>query len=125
MKQFSISWKRSKQPRKQRKYLYNAPLHVRQKFIGTHLSPELRKRYGRRSIPLRKGDVVKVLRGRFKGKTGKIDRVDLKNTKAYIQGIGIEKKDGSKVPYPIHPSKLLITSLELDDKKRKLKVMQK
>lgn len=125
MKQFSISWKRSKQPRKQRKYLYNAPLHVRQKFIGSHLSPELRKRYGRRSIPLRKGDVVKVLRGGFKGKTGKIDRVDLKKTKAYIQGIGIEKKDGSKVPYPIHPSKLLITSLELDDKKRKLKVMQK
>lgn len=125
MKEFSKSWKRSKQPRKQRKYRYYAPLHVRHKFMGAHLSLELRKRYGKRSIPLRKGDTVKVLRGKFKGKTGKINRVDLKNTRVYIQGIDVEKKDGSKAPFPIHPSNLLVTSLELDDKERKSKLMKK
>lgn len=125
MEWFSTSWKASKQPRKQRKYRYNAPLHVRHKFMGAHLSPELRKKYGKRSIPLRKGDTVKVLRGKFKGRTGKINRVDLKNTRVYIQGIDIEKKDGSKTSYPIHPSNLLVTSLELDDKERKLKIKMK
>lgn len=93
--------------------------------MAAHLSPELRKKYGKRSIPLRKGDTVKVMRGKFKGKSGRIDRVDLKNTRVYIQGVEIEKKDGSKILYPIQPSKLLLTSLELDDKKRKLKVVQK
>lgn len=122
---FSTSWKKSKQPRKQRKYTYNAPFHTKHRFVGAHLSPELRKKYGQRSVHLRKGDTVKILRGRFKGKTGKVDRIDLKNTKAYIQGIEIEKKDGSKARYPIHPSKLLVISLELDDKKRKLKLIKK
>lgn len=93
--------------------------------MSAHLSSELRKRYGKRSIALRKGDTVKVLLGKFKGRTGKVERVDLKRIKVYIQGIDMEKKDGSKVHCPIHPSNLLITSLYLDDKKRKLKMVQK
>ena len=125
MAEFSKSWKRSKQPRKQRKYVYNAPLHMKQKLMGAHLSPELRKKHGTRSAPLRKGDTVKILRGKFKARTGKVDRIDLKKTKAYIHGIDVQKKDGSKSPYPIHPSNLMITALELDDKKRKAKLVQK
>nr|AJS13019.1 large subunit ribosomal protein L24 [uncultured archaeon] len=125
MAQFSKSWRKSIQPRKQRKYTYNAPLHLMHKFMGSHLSAELRKKYGKRSLPLRKGDTVKVMRGKFKGKTGKVDRINLKMRKVYVQGIDLEKKDGSKVFYPLHPSKLMITTLEIDDKKRKAKLMQK
>lgn len=111
-------WKRSKQPRKQRKYRYNAPLHIKSKFLASHLSKELRKKYNKRNATVRKGDKIKILRGQFKGKVGKIDRVDLKRTKVYITGIEIAKKDGTKTFYPIHPSNLLITELNLDDKKR-------
>lgn len=117
-KQFSKKWKSSKQPRKQRKYSYNAPLHIKRKFFGAHLSKELRQKYGIRSISLRKEDKVKVMRGSFKGKTGKIDRVNSKNIKVYITGIERIKKDGTKVLIPIHPSNLMITELNLDDKKR-------
>ncbi len=95
------------------------------KFMGSHLSAELRKKYGKRSIPLRKGDTVKVMRGKFSGKTGKVERINLKESKVYVQGIDREKKDGSKVFYPLHPSKLMITLLELDDKKRKTKMVPK
>ena len=76
---FSTSWKSSKQPRKQRKYVYNAPNHIKKKLVSTTLSKELRKNYGKRNVPIRKGDKIKVLRGQFKGKTGEVTKVDLKN----------------------------------------------
>jgi len=109
---------KSKQPRKQRKFLYNADLHLRHKLISAHLSPELRKKYNRRSFPLRKGDEVKIMRGEFKGKSGKIMRVDLKKYKVYIEGIMRKKVDGTEVPVPIHPSNLMIINLNLQDKER-------
>ncbi len=117
-KKFSKNWIKSKQPRKQRKYRYNAPLNIKSKFMGCHLSKELRGKYKKRSITIRKGDSIKVLRGQFKGKTGKIDRVDIKKSKVYITGIEVVKKDGTKALYPIHPSNLIITDLNLEDKKR-------
>jgi len=115
---FAISWKRSVQPRKQRKYRHNAPLHIRQKFVSAHLSKELRKKYSRRSINLRKGDNVKVMRGQFRNKQGKVEEVDLKKTLIYISGIEISKKDGTKARRPLHPSNLLATELNVDDKMR-------
>ena len=69
-KKFSKKWKASGKARKQRKYVANAPLHIKKKFLSANLSKELRKKYGR-SLQIRKGDSVKVMRGKFKGKTGK------------------------------------------------------
>lgn len=115
---FSTSWKRSKQPRKQRKYRYNAPLHIKQKFVHAHLSKELKKKYKRRSLGLRKGDKVKVMRGQYKKHIGKVERIALKKNKVYVEGIEITKKDGTKTTYPIDPSNLMITELNLDDKMR-------
>ncbi len=119
MKQFSKSWKSSKKPRKQRKYLYNAPLHIRKNFLSANLSKELRKKYSIRSLSLRKGDKVKVMRGQFKKHNGSIVDVDRKNIKVYIDGCQVVKKDGTKVNVPIHPSNLQIIELNLDDKKRR------
>jgi len=118
MKQkFSRKWKASSQRRKQRKYRVNAPLHVKRKFLSATLSKELRKKYGR-NIELRKGDEVKIMRGKFKGKQGKISDVDLKNSKVGIEGIQRVKKDGSKVNVFVHASNLKIINLDLEDRKR-------
>ncbi len=117
-KEFVSSWKKSKQPRKQRKYRVKAPLHVKQKLMGGHLSKDLKKKYGKRSIAVKKGDRVKIVRGEFKNKIGKINRIDLKADKVYIDGIETIKKDGTKVFRPIRPSNLMILELNLDDKKR-------
>ncbi len=127
MKQkFSTSWKSSKQPRKQRKYLANAPLHIKRKFLSMNLSKELREKYGRRNIVGRKGDKIKILRGKYKGKEGKIIRVMLKISKVHTEGIQVKKLDGSKVNVKLQPSNLQIIELNLDDKKRmeKLKVKE-
>src|SRR3989338_3744676 len=115
---FAISWKRSVQPRKQRKYRHNAPLHIRQKLVSAHLSKELRKKYSRRSINIRKGDNVKVMRGQFRNKQGKVEEVDLKKILVYISGIEASKKDGTKARKPVHPSNLLVTGRNIDDKMR-------
>lgn len=108
----------SKQPRKQRKALYEAPLHKRQKFMSAHLSKELREKFGKRALTVRKGDEVKILRGEFKGRTGKIVKVDLKKLRVYIEGITRRKSTGEEVKVPIHPSNLMIIKADMSDKMR-------
>jgi large subunit ribosomal protein L24 len=124
-KAFSTSWKASKRPRKQRNYRNNAPLHLKHKFLGAHLSKELRQKYGKRAMPVVVGDKVKVMIGQFKKRENKIERVDLKNAKIYITGIDAPKKDGSKTMLPINPSNLMITELNLTDKGRKAALERK
>jgi large subunit ribosomal protein L24 len=117
-KSYSKSWKASRQPRKQRLYLYNAPEHIQGKSMKSTLSKTLRKRLGKRSLRVRKNDKVKILRGMFKGKEGKVDRVIVRDRKVIVDKAEIYKKDGSKTFYPIDPSNLIITELYADDKKR-------
>ena len=108
----------SKQPRKQRKARYNAPLHIRQKFMGARLSEELSKEYGTRSAAVIKGDTVKVMRGDFKGTEGKVQEVFLKDCKISVDGVISTKVDGTEVQRPIYPSNVMITKLELKDERR-------
>jgi len=117
-KNFSTKWKASKQPRKQRKYRARAPLHLQHMFVSANLSKELRKKYQRKSFPLRKGDTVRIMRGNFKGKTGKVEKMDIKRTRASIEKIQRTKKDGTKVEVFFHTSNLQIKELELEDKER-------
>lgn len=124
MKQkFSTHWVSSSQPRKQRKYRYNAPLHLRGHFLHAHLSKELRAKHNLRALRLRTGDEVKVMRGQFAGKTGKVERIDALYTRVFVAGMESLKRDGTKKPYPLQPSKLLITKLA--DDKRRMPVAQK
>lgn len=115
---FSKKGNSSKQPRKQRKLVYNLPLHKKGDLMNVHLSPELRKKYSLRNIRVRKGDKVKVVSGQHKPKSGKVEKVDLKNLKVEINGIEIIKKDGSKSFYKFHASNLMIVDLDTSDKKR-------
>ena len=119
---FSIKWKRSVQPRKQRKFLFNASLHTRGKFLNANLSKDLRKKYGIRSLRIRKGDKIRVLRGSFKGKEGIVDQINLKDTKVYVAGVEVPKRDGSKARRPLKPSNLQLVELFMDDKRRKARL---
>ncbi len=118
MKKFSREWSSSISVRKQRKYRHNAPLHLRHRFFHSTLSKELRKEYKKRAVRVRKGDIVKVMRGSFKGKNGKVESVNLKRMKVYVEGIDYIRKDGRKVKVAFDPSNLMITELNTDDKKR-------
>lgn len=108
----------SKQPRKQRKARFQAPLHTRQKFMGARLSSELSAKYKTRSAPVIVGDTVTVMRGDFAGVSGRVESVDLKNMTITVQGVVVTKVDGTEVLRPVHPSNVKITKLQLKDKKR-------
>jgi len=110
---------KTKDPSKQRKLLYNAPHHLRAKIMSAHLSKELRESYGVRSIPIRTGDTVRIMRGDFKDYEGRVTRVDRKKYRVYIDGVTREKADGTTVPIPIHYSNVEIIKLNLDDEWRK------
>lgn len=112
----------STQPRKQRKALYNAPQHVSRKQVASHLSEELLLKYNRRSLTLVVGDEVKVLRGDFAGKNGKVLDVDVPARRVTVEGIINKKADGTEVARSIAPSNLLIVKLNLEDKYRRAKL---
>lgn len=116
---FSKSWNSSVQPRKQVKFRANAPNHIKRTFMGSTLDKPLREKYGRRNIEVRKGDEVKVMRGKFSGKQGKVGTVDVKNTRLQIDGIQrAGKAGGEKLITWFHPSKVKIIILNTDDVRR-------
>ena len=109
----------SKKPGKQRKWLRNAPHHRRRKMVASHLSPELKAKYGRRSLPVRKGDTVTVERGAFNGLYGGVVRVNPQKGRVYIEGLTIKKADGTEVERSVHASNLIITEVYLEDRERR------
>jgi len=108
----------SRQPRKQRWALYNAPLHVRHRLMAAPLSDELVRQYGVARLPVRRGDTVLVVRGDHRGVRGKVIRVDLRRMRIYVDGASYKKPNGEVVYYPIHPSKVVIVELDTSDKRR-------
>jgi large subunit ribosomal protein L24 len=111
--------KRVKNPGKQRKKLFNAPAHIRHKLMSAPLSRELTASKGAKTLPVRRGDTILIKRGDNKGFEGKVSRVDLKAFRIYGEGLTREKVDGTNIFLPIHPSKVEIRNLNLDDKWRK------
>lgn len=95
--------------------MFNSPLHILRKLFNAPLSEELREKYGVKRLPVRKGDVVRVTRGDWRGHEGKVVEVDTKRVRIHVEGVQTKKADGSPVFYPIHPSKVLITKLDLSD----------
>jgi large subunit ribosomal protein L24 len=106
-------------PSKQRKMLFQAPAHVRYKLFAAPLSSELRASHGTKNLPVRSGDSVRIMRGDHKGFEGKITRVDRRKYRIYVEGLTREKVDGTTIFVPIHPSKVMITRLSLEDKWRR------
>src|SRR3989344_900157 len=122
-KSWSPKWLSSTQPRKQRKFPFNAPLHIRHSFLSAHLSKELRLQYKRRAFQLRKGDEVEIMRGDSKGLRAPV--AEIRKGRAYLDGQMSKKVDGSEVMRPFQPSNLRITKLQVDDKRRLAALLKK
>ncbi|MHB8601494.1 MAG: 50S ribosomal protein L24 [Nitrosotalea sp.] len=101
-----------------KRMLYTASSHLLSKQLGSHLAKSLKEKYHCKSIRVVEGDSVKVLRGEFKGIEGKVTRVSTEKRGIAIEGIKREKLKGGNVDIYIHPSNVIITSLNLEDKWR-------
>jgi large subunit ribosomal protein L24 len=111
---------KSKSPRKQRRAIYNAPLHRRRKLMVARLSPELRDKYGVRNLSVRKDDEVVINQGMFSGIQGAVTSVDLKKYAIFVNGAIGEKTTGQSYAVPIRPSHVTIVKLKLDDWRNKI-----
>ncbi len=121
-----LNKKISSQPRKVRKRLiYNAPLHVKRKQMVAPLTKEAREKYGIKRAQVKVGDKVVVIKGKYRGHIGKIEKVDIKKMRVYIEGVTRKKTDKSTVHVPIKPWNLRILELDLSDEKRKKAIERK
>ncbi len=115
-------------PGKERKRQIIAPLHEKQKSVHVHLSTELRKKYNKRAVQIRKDDVVKIMVGKFKGKEGKVVKVNIKKGFVNVENMKIKKVDGKEIYVRMNPSNLVIKTLNINDNKRfkeKVKAVKK
>jgi ribosomal protein uL24 len=86
--------------------------------MASTLDKPLREKYSRRSIEVRTGDEVKVMRGKFSKKLGKVGIVDVKHTRIQIDGLQRAKKGGEKLETWFNPSNVKIVGLYEDDSRR-------
>lgn len=103
-----------KKRNKQRKLLYTSPLHKKQDMVSAHVAKDLKKVVGKRTMRVKTGYTVKVMRGENKGKEGKVTAVKLKPRRITIEGVSVKKADGKEVPLLMDPSNVLITKLEAE-----------
>lgn len=110
--------------RKQRKARANAPLHRKHRMVSAHLDSALVSEYNVRSLPVRKGDTVRIIRGEqdLKKAEAKVAEVLLKECKIIIETVTVPKADGTQKPRPVDPSDVVITKLDLTDPWRKEKL---
>ncbi len=112
-------WKsKSKSPRKQRKAQFGAPLHRKRKMMTAPLSEGLQDKYGIKRMPVKAKDKVLIMRGDFAYTEGEVVEVDTKTMRIHIDGVTVERTDGTERYYPVHPSNVVITDLNLKDGRR-------
>jgi len=109
-------------PDTERKNYYSADIHERKKDVHVHLSKDLRGKLKKktRSVGIRKGDQVKVMRGKHKGKQAKVSSVSVKGRVIYLEGVTRNNARGQEKPVALQPSNLMLLSLESTKERKEL-----
>jgi large subunit ribosomal protein L24 len=106
------------QPGKQRKVRYSAHSRLKHRLLAAPLSVELKTTYGRKTVPVRTGDTVRIVRGDFSGVEGKVSDINTSSQRLFVEGVTREKVAGTSEKVTVHCTKVMITKLNLDDKWR-------
>ena len=110
----------SSQARKVRKQYFNAPKDQKHIDLSAPLSKELQEQHGIKRLPIRRDDEVKVVRGKYPDRAGRVTAVLLRQMRIHIDQLNVENRPNGAVPIPIHPSNVVITKLKLDNYRKKL-----
>ena len=116
----------STSPRRQRKALYTADSFERRLRMGVPLSRELRSRFRRRAVPIRKGDTVRVLSGSFAGREERVAKVHRRDYRVTLDNVTLKTAEDKLKPLTLGVSNLVITRLNLSDawRRRSLRVSE-
>ncbi|KAG9125037.1 60S ribosomal protein L26B [Ceratobasidium sp. 392] len=104
--------------RKSRKAHFGAPSSIRRKILTAALSKDLRGKHNVRSLPVRKDDEVLIVRGKYKGREGKVTQVYRKKWLIHVDRVHRDKSNGSTASIGIHPSNVVIQTIKLDKDRR-------
>ena len=88
--------------------------------MSAPVSKDLRLKYGIRSLPIRRGDEVMIVRGRHHDREGRVTTVYRKKWVIHVERVTQEKANGSSTNIGISPSKVVITKLKLDKDRKAL-----
>ncbi|HEY1198652.1 MAG TPA: 50S ribosomal protein L24 [Thermoplasmata archaeon] len=102
-------------PRRQRKALYTADTFERRIRMGVPLSRELRARFHHRTVPVHKGDTVRVLSGSFAGREERVARVNRRSYSVTLENVTLKTADEKMKPLSLGVGHLVITRLNLSD----------
>lgn len=106
-------------PDSERKKYFSAKMHQKKKNLHIHLSKDLRKtmKQKKRAIGVRKGDMVKIMRGQHAGKNAKVTQVSIADRCVFLEGFTRKTARGKEIPVPFQASNLQLISL-LESKER-------
>ena len=106
-------------PRKMRnQQIYYATMKTASKQLSCALSKELRKKYGKRSVRILKGDTARIIRGEFAGVDGKVTKISIPDRGVNIEGVKKEKLKGDKFDVYVRTTNIVLTALDTEDKWR-------
>ena len=98
-----------------------ATFNQRKAFFNVHLNKDLRQKHGVRHLPVRKDDMVTILRGKYRGLNKRVTHLSFKKNKIQLEGIKTTKTDGTEIFHYIEPSNCILTSLgKLDEGRKKI-----
>ena len=136
----------SKKAGKQRQAQSDAPIHIKRKRMRARLITDDTELQSVRSVTVRVGDTVEVVRGdsgfpnsvkadsRGKrlgqgrgraGVTGSVASVDTKRGYIFVDGVTSTTADGKEEAVPIHPSNVIVTRLNDADPLRRKRIIER
>lgn len=91
--------------------------------MAAPLSRELRAKYNVRSMPVRVGDEVMIIKGAHHDREGRVTRVRRNKFAIYVDRVTREKTNGHQVDIPLKASNCVITKLKID--KSRLRTLER
>ncbi len=110
----------SSQRRKNRKAHFASPSHIRRKLMSVNLSRDLKVTHGIKSLPIRKDDEVKIVRGGFKGQSGKVQSVYRKKMCLYVEKVTKQRVNGAPQKIPVQPSNCVLVKIKMNKDRQDL-----
>jgi large subunit ribosomal protein L24 len=105
-----------------RKKLLEAKAGKSKALLHVHISKTLKQRMKakKRSLLVKKGDKVKVMRGGFKGKEGKVAKVNYTRAVVFVEGLTQKGMRGKENMVPLQPSNLLLMDVDMTKERKEL-----
>jgi len=102
-------------PRRQRRALYTSTTAERRRRMTVPLSRDLRRRFRKRHVPVRKGDTVRVLSGSYAGREERVAKVSRRDFSVTLDNVTLKTAEEKLKPLALRTSHLVITRLNLAD----------